>query len=115
MGAETWTDEYLASMRQVADPEADEVVRRLFEEQGLEALRQFHGQILRADGVPVNGLPSYVADYLRSNSAPPAWMDRDAARHAAEVLSSNGMIAFTILRSRQRPRGGWRARGPRPP
>src|ERR1044072_1432673 len=97
MGAETWTDEYLASMRQVADPEGDEGVRRLFEEQGLEALRQFHGQILRADGVPVNGLPSYVADYLRANSAPPAWMDRDAARHAAEVLSSNGMIAFTIL------------------
>lgn len=97
MGVQTWTDEFLASMRQEADPEADEVVRRLFEEGGLAALRQFHNRILRNDGIPMEGLPAYVVDYLEATAEPPPWMDRDALQTAEEVLTSNGLIAFTIL------------------
>jgi hypothetical protein len=97
MGAETWTDDFLASMRREGDPQADDVIRRLFDEGGLPALRQFHNHILRNDGIPVEGLPKYVADYLEATAEPPPWMDRDALRVAEEVLTSNGLVAFTIL------------------
>jgi hypothetical protein len=97
MGAELWTDEFLASMRQVMDPEADAVVKRLFEEGGLDKLKSFHGHILRHDGIPEEGLPPYVIDYLRATSDPPEWTDRDAVAAGQSVLASNGMIAFAIL------------------
>ena len=97
MGVQTWTDEFLGSMRQEMDPPADEVVRRLFDEGGLTRLRAFHNHILRNDGIPLEGLPDYVVEYLQATAEPPAWMDRDAIRMAEEVLTSNGLIAFTVL------------------
>ncbi|MBA2603289.1 MAG: DUF2236 domain-containing protein [Acidobacteria bacterium] len=97
MSTDKWTDEFLASMRQEMDPPADEVIRRLFDEGGLAGLRQFHSHILRNDGIPLDGLPPYVVDYLLETAEPPAWMDRDAVRMAEEVLSSYGLIAFTVL------------------
>jgi hypothetical protein len=97
MSVDKWTDDFLASMRQVMDPQADEVITRLFADGGPERLNRFHGQILRSDGIPVDGLPDYVVDYLKATAAPPAWMNHELARHAQEVLTSNGLIAFTIL------------------
>lgn len=97
MSVDKWTDEFLASMRQEMDPQADEVIRRLFDEGGLQGLRQFHNHILRNDGIPADGLPRYVAEYLEATASPPEWIDRDAVRMAEAVLTSNGLIAFTIL------------------
>lgn len=97
MGVQTWTDEFLVSMRPEMDPPADEVIRRLFDEGGLPRLRAFHNHILRNDGIPLDGLPDYVVEYLQATAEPPAWMDRDAIRMAEEVISSNGLIAFTVL------------------
>lgn len=97
MAEDAWTDDFLGSMRQETDPTADEVVRRLFDEQGLAAVSSLHGQILRNDGLPIDDLPSYFADYLRATADPPAWIDRSATARAAAVLSSNGLIAFSIL------------------
>lgn len=97
MGAELWTDDYLQGMRQHADPYADGIVARLFDEHGIDAFGRFYGQILHNDGVPVEGLPTYIADYLRETLQPPAWLDRDLAERAAQVLASHGMLAFAIL------------------
>lgn len=91
-----WTPEFLESMRQEMDPLADEVVRRLFEDGGLAQLGRLHGRLLDQDGVPVEGLPDYLTEYLHE-TADPGDPDPDALRLAEDVLSSHGIVAFTIL------------------
>lgn len=96
-GSDTrWNREFLASKRNVMDPEADEVVRRLFEEGGHEALGKLHGRLVQEDGLPREELPGYLKDYLL-DTADPGDPNPDALRLAEDVLSSHGMIAFTIL------------------
>jgi hypothetical protein len=96
MTVSRWTPEFLASMRQEMDPEADEVVRRIFEDGGPRALGGLHGELVRKDGLPVETLPPYLKEYLRA-TAEPGDSDPEALRMAEELLSSHGVIAFTIL------------------
>jgi len=91
-----WNPDFLADMRTKMDPEADEVVRRLFEDGGLQALGRLHGTLLRKDGLPRDDIPSYLAEYLQ-DTADPGDPNPDALRLAEEVLTSHGIIAFTIL------------------
>lgn len=96
MAQARWTPEFLESMRQEMDPLADEVVRKLFEDGGLAQVGRLHGRLLDQDGVPVEGLPDYLTEYLLE-TADPGDPDPDALRLAEEVLTSHGIVAFTIL------------------
>lgn len=52
MGMPEWTAEYLASMRQVGDPLADEVVAQVYRRGERQAVNALWLQLLQQDQIP---------------------------------------------------------------
>jgi hypothetical protein len=66
--AERWSNEFLDSMRQVGDVEADSVVAALFDEGNVDAVNSLMTTLIRNDGLPSDKLPKVVLDYLSENA-----------------------------------------------
>lgn len=66
--AERWSNEFLDSMRQVGDVEADGVIRQLFLQGDVDAVNSLMVTLVRNDGLPSALLPEVVRDYLADNA-----------------------------------------------
>ncbi|HET9931565.1 MAG TPA: oxygenase MpaB family protein [Polyangiaceae bacterium] len=65
---ERWSNEFLDSMRQVGDTEADGVIRTLFQQGDVDAVNSLMATLVRNDGLPSALLPEVVRDYLADNA-----------------------------------------------
>ena len=92
-----WTDELLDRMRLLADPEADEVVARYFEDTSDAGAHEFFHQLVRKpDPLPEECSPA-VADYLNERPPLPRWADPDLIATGEEFFGEWGLYVPLVL------------------
>lgn len=92
-----WTDELLDRMRELADPEADEVVARYFDDASEAGAHEFFHQLIRKpEPLPEECSPA-VAEYLSEKPALPRWADRELMRAGEEFFGEWGLYVPLVL------------------
>jgi hypothetical protein len=94
--AERWSNEFLDSMRQQGDPEADGVIRDLFAQGELGAINSLMETLVRNDGLPSHLLPKVVQDYLAANARLPLASSAQIER-AQNLFALNGPEMLVAL------------------
>ena len=85
-----WTDELLDELREVGDPPADAVVRRIFADGEVDAVNRLMKALVRNDDVPVRDLPRVVRDYLDTTDDLPSWADQDKIALGERFFGQHG-------------------------
>lgn len=70
-----WNNESLDSMRQLTDPVADGVVKKLFETGDVDAVNALMNHLIRNDQLVADQLPEEVQQYLDETASLPEWAD----------------------------------------
>ncbi len=97
MRTSRWTDDLLEPMRQVGDPEADDLVATIIDSAGMEAIVELmRGLVHNRDLVP-HTLPVRVQDYFRRDSELPAWVEPERLVRGEEVFNLHGPEMITML------------------
>ena len=96
MSRELWTDTYLEEMRRIGDPEADEVVREVFERRQFGELNTFIGSLSGTRGLPAD-LPSEIRDFVVRTAPRPDWVRGTQLRCAEDFFTRHGLSAMTAL------------------
>jgi len=95
--AARWTDEFLDSMRQVTDPEADRLVAELFTGGGVEALLKLKSFLDAWDAPATPDLPAPVREFFERPVEYPPWVDFDRIRLAEDLFVSYGPVTTVTL------------------
>lgn len=98
-----WNDEFLDSMRQVMDPPADDVVRRLYEEGEVGAVNRLMKQLVHNDELPAAEMPAYVSDFLAESARLPDWMDEAKIKVAEDFFACHGPLIGMALQCASLP------------
>ena len=94
--SERWSNEFLDSMRQVGDVEADGVIRQLFLQGDVDAVNSLMMTLVRNDGLPSELLPEVVRDYLADN-ARVTFDNADQISRAQNLFGLNGPEMLVAL------------------
>jgi hypothetical protein len=92
-----WTDELLDRMRGRADPEADVVVARYFEETADAGPHRFFRQLATTFELPREECSPSVLDYLDDTPALPVWADPERMRLGEEFFGRWGLYVPLVL------------------
>ncbi|MEZ4299354.1 MAG: oxygenase MpaB family protein [Polyangiaceae bacterium] len=92
-----WDVAALESLRTSGDPEADAVVRAIFEDGHLPAVNALMARIARNDDPVPQGLPPIAADYFERTAKLPEWAEPDKLARASRVFSSVGWATAFAL------------------
>jgi hypothetical protein len=92
-----WTDELLDRMRELADPDADEIVARYFEAASEAGAHQFFDQLLRQPEPLPEECSQPVAEYLSEKPPLPRWADPDLMRAGEDFFGEWGMYVPLVL------------------
>ncbi len=80
-----WQDPFIAEMRQVGDPLADETIERVFETGEIQRVNDLLTSLVRNDQVPVEGLDPHVQAYLAATEETPV-TDPEMVREAQQFF-----------------------------
>jgi hypothetical protein len=96
-----WTDEFLDAKRQLADPPADALVEKIVADYGPNKARELFSVLIRNIGIPIDGVPAYVQDYLDTFRVIPEWVDRNRVLKGQQVFKDHGaeMVLFLFYKS----------------
>ncbi len=92
-----WSDELLQSMSLVGDPPADDVVRAVFDEHGIDQVNAIMRHLVINDDLIPDGLPSIVQDYLQKSAKLPEWADDKLLAQGLSVFNLNGPEIVMLL------------------
>ena len=92
-----WTDELLDRMRGRADPEADGVVARYFEESEGAGAHRFFRQLATTNELPREECSPALLDYLDDTPSLPVWADRDKMRVGEDFFGRWGLYVPLVL------------------
>jgi hypothetical protein len=95
----TWTDAQLEQLRQTGDPPADQMIARVFADRGVAGVNQVLTHFLdnRDDNAAILELPAYVADFLSTTAALPAWTDSNKLAAAENLFLDQGPLILLAL------------------
>lgn len=93
----SWSEELLQEMRHHGDPIADEVIARLFNEHGEEAVDTFFHTLIGNLRMPVDDIPVSVETFLTATNALPAWADELKMQMASEYFVDHGPKWLVLL------------------
>ncbi len=94
--ASKWQDSFLAGMRLVGDPLADETIDRVFAKGEIEQVNSLLVSLVRNDQVPPQGLDPVVYDYLSATRAL-AVTDPALVREAQAFFEEHGDLVLVAL------------------
>ncbi|MCB0640440.1 MAG: DUF2236 domain-containing protein [Phaeodactylibacter sp.] len=96
-----WTNEFLRAQRQVADPLADETIRRLVEAEGPESARQLFDVLIRNIGLPLQQMPKSFLPFLEATRALPDSLDEQQLWLGSQFFLDHGpkLLVFLFYRS----------------
>jgi hypothetical protein len=92
-----WTDEFLDSMRQVTDPEADRLVADLYAEGGIGALLKLKSFLDAWDAPAPPELAAPVREFFERPVEYPPWVDFEKIRLAEDLFVSYGPVTTVTL------------------
>jgi hypothetical protein len=97
MAERTWTDEFLDSMRQAGDPDADAAIEQIFANGQEEHVRKaIAGFGRNSDGVP-DDLPSRLREYFEKSAVLPDWADPDRMERGNNLLGRHQPYFLSTL------------------
>ena len=94
----TFTDEYLESLRSMGDPAADDVINALFAggDERVQRANQFLRSLVDNDDVIQANTDPKLRAFLEQ-TAPPAWADQARIERGAELFQRLGPYMITLL------------------
>ncbi|MGH2726932.1 MAG: oxygenase MpaB family protein, partial [Actinomycetota bacterium] len=92
-----WSDSLLDRMRQVADPEADDIVAEYFEGAGEHGPHKFFRQLVERHDLPPQECSPAVVEFLDARPPLPAWADPDRLRRGEEFFGRWGLYVPLVL------------------
>ncbi len=92
-----WTDEFLNSMSQVADPDADRAVRAVFDAHGVAQINAIMAHLVANDDLIPDGLPPNLRDYLVETEKFPSWVDWKLLERGINLFNVNGPEIVMLL------------------
>jgi len=92
-----WTPEFLESMRQIRDPEPDEIMRGIFEAGGLPALEALKPFLYHWDYPVDDTLPKSIRDYLGRPVNYPSFLDFEKVKLAEDLFVAYGPVSTVVL------------------
>jgi len=95
--AASWTDSFLAPMRQVGDPLADTVIENLFSTHSVDSVNGLMRDLVLNEYPEPSTFPPVVADYMRQLDRLPAWADSAKIDSAQQVFWKYGPRLILIL------------------
>ncbi len=95
-----WTPEFLDSMRQVADPEPDAMMKEIFEKGGMKALDDlkpylYHWNFDFEDNP--TPLPQSIKDFILRPVNYPSWIDHEKVKLAEDLFVAYGPVSTVVL------------------
>jgi hypothetical protein len=98
MTAGTWTDEFLDSMRQTGDPDADAAIEQIYADGQEEHVRKaLAGFDRNSDSIP-DDLPSRLREYFEKTAVLPDWSDPDRMERGNNILGQyQSYLPSTLL------------------
>jgi len=97
MGRELWTDAYLDSMRNEADPGADGVVDAIYASQSVDGVNRLLMHMVRNTNPPPADVQAMIDGYFAATAVLPAWAEPAKIALAEDLFSRHGMLGTTIL------------------
>jgi hypothetical protein len=97
MPASDWTDEHLLSMRQEADPLADETVQLLYVRGATDEVNALWDVLLKNSDIPPAGLQPEVYDYLAGSAELPSWAEPALIREGEAFFMRHGLYVLGSL------------------
>jgi hypothetical protein len=94
--SEKWPDSFLAEMRHVGDPFADETVGALFSRGDISDVNELLSTLVRNEQIPPENMDPVVHEYLRATSSVPG-MDQALVHEAEELFTKHGNLALFAL------------------
>ena len=96
-----WTDEFLLAQRQVADPLADDTIKKIVEAEGPESARQLFNILIRNIGLPLDQLPQSCHDFLAQTNAQADDIDPQELWLGSQFFLDHGpkLLVFLFYRS----------------
>ncbi len=92
-----WSDSLLDRMREVADPEADDVVADYFDGAGERGPHTFFRQLVERHDLPPQDCSAEVVDFLEERPPLPAWADPDLMRKGEDFFGRWGLYVPLVL------------------
>ncbi|MES1241949.1 MAG: oxygenase MpaB family protein [Acidobacteriota bacterium] len=96
-GRNRWTPEFLDSMRLVADPEADALIREVEEKHGFDAVMKLRPFFDNWDAPVTDDLPACIREFFLTPVEYPSWVDFDKIRIAEDLFVSYGPVSTVVL------------------
>ncbi len=87
----------LEQMRHTGDPEADQVIKDLYESGDLGSVNEVLSTLVRNDLPPAGELPESVRKYLEQSSQLPDWADPAKIENAERTFMSYGVTGYGVL------------------
>jgi hypothetical protein len=92
-----WPDSFLAEMRLVGDPLADDTIQRVFEAGEITQVNDLLMTLVRNDQIPSVGLDPHVQAYLGATEETPM-ADPDMVREAQQFFVDHGdLVLFSLV------------------
>jgi len=85
-----WDDATLEPQRLIGDPEADAVIADLAASGSIKAVNQLMKRLVENDGIPPDGLPASVRQFLDQSAVLPAWADRRKIKRGEQLFWRHG-------------------------
>ena len=97
MNHPTLTVAALDAWRDVADPLADAVIAKIYQDGNVAAVNDLLNLMVHHDEPPPASLPPAVAEYFRATAALPAWADPAAITLGEDVFLRHGIVGLASL------------------
>ncbi len=92
-----WTDALLDSMRELGDPEADDVMEAVLKHGNANAINDVMRNLVSNDQLVPKTLPKDIQDYLAKNVTLPAWADPAKIKRGQQLFEDWGLEISVCL------------------
>jgi ER-bound oxygenase mpaB/B'/Rubber oxygenase, catalytic domain len=96
-GSSKWTDELLDRMQKTGDDLADEAVKKVLDDHGVDAVNAILHTLVRNDQTVPEDLPPAIQDYLGKSGALPAWADMGKIKRGQQLYETWGVLITLCL------------------
>ncbi len=97
MTSNRWTTEFLESQRVKTDPLADQVMKDLVEEHGIERVNRIFHSLVDNDGIVPEDMPQEVTAYLERTFRLPDWADPELIQRGEDFFDRHWPLVVTFL------------------
>jgi hypothetical protein len=97
MTGQSWTQDFLDTMREQCDPPADDAVRTLFQQEKVQATNALMKQLVVNEKISVEMLSPTLRGYFEQSGQLPSWADPELIHQGEQLFGRYGPQVLTSL------------------